>query len=74
MNRSITDKVIEQLKTLSHGLQQRVLEFTRALALSAPRGIPGRQILRFAGTIPPDDVQRMREAIAQGCEQADANE
>lgn len=74
MNTSIMDKVIEQLKTLPYGLQRRVLEFTRALALSAPRGVPGRQLLRFAGTIPPDDVQRMREAIEQGCEQVDVNE
>lgn len=74
MNTSIMDKVIEQLKTLPYGLQQRVLEFTRALALSAPRGVSGRQLLRFAGSIPPDDVQRMREAIEQGCEQVDVNE
>jgi len=74
MNRSIMDKVIEQLKTLPYGLQQRVLEFTRALALSAPRGVSGRQLLRFAGTMPPDDVQWMREAIEQGCEQVDVDE
>ncbi|MFI5340087.1 MAG: hypothetical protein ACHQ7N_09640 [Candidatus Methylomirabilales bacterium] len=70
----ILDKVIEQLKALPHELQWRVLEFTRALALSAPHGVPGQQFLRFAGTIPPDDLQRMREAIEQGCERVDANE
>jgi hypothetical protein len=69
MDTPIIDKVIEQLKALPQELQWRVLEFTRALALSTPRGVPGRQLLRFAGAIPLEDVQLMREAIEQGCEQ-----
>jgi len=74
METPIVDKVIEQLKSLPHDLQWRVLEFTRALAQSTPRGVPGQQLLRFAGTITPHDAQLMREAIEQGCEQIDANE
>ena len=74
MDTPIIDKVVEQLKALPHELQWRVLEFTRALTLSAPRGVPGQQLLRFAGTISPDDARLMREAIEQGCEQVDANE
>ena len=74
MDTPIVDKVIEQLKSLPHDLQWRVLEFTRALAQSSPRGVPGQQLLRFAGTITPHDAQLMREAIEQGCEQIDANE
>jgi len=38
MDTSIVDKVVEQLKALPSELQWRVLEFTRALSLSAPRG------------------------------------
>jgi hypothetical protein len=74
MDTPIIDKVIEQLKTLPHELQWRVLEFTRALTLSTPRGVPGQQLLRFAGILSPDDARLMREAIEQGCEQVDANE
>ena len=74
MDTPIVDKVIEQLKSLPHDLQWRVLEFTRALAQSTPRGVPGQQLLRFAGTITPHDAQLMCEAIEQGCEQIDANE
>ena len=74
MDTPIIDEVIEQLKSLPHELQRRVLEFTRALTLSTPRGVPGKQLLRFAGTISPDDARQMREAIEQGCERVDANE
>ena len=74
MDISIVEKVIEQLKGLPQELQWRVLEFTRSLAVSAPRGVAGMQLLQFAGTIPLDDIKVMRQAIEQGCEQVDANE
>ncbi|NLH42216.1 MAG: hypothetical protein GX448_10280 [Planctomycetes bacterium] len=74
MDRPIVDKVVEQLKDLPQELQWRVLEFTRALARSTPRGVPGQELLRFAGAISPDDAKLMREAIERGCEQVDANE
>lgn len=74
MDTPIADQVIEQLKTLPYDLQWRVLEFTRALALSTPHGVPGQQLLRFAGTIPAEEAQLMRDAIEQGCERVDANE
>ncbi len=74
MDSPIIDKVVEQLRDLPQDLQWRVLEFTRALAVSAPKGVPGEQLLSFAGVITPDDAQLMREAIEQGCEQVDVNE
>lgn len=74
MNTFIVDQVIEQLKGLPYELQWRVFEFTRALAMSAPHGIAGHHLVRFAGLIPHDDLQRMQLAIEQGCERVDANE
>lgn len=74
MDRPIVDKVVEQLKDLPQELQWRVLEFARALARSTPRGVPGQELLRFAGAISPDDAKLMRETIERGCEQVDANE
>ena len=74
MDTFIVEKVVEQLKVLPYELQWRVLEFTRALAISIPHGVPGQQLLRFTGVIPLDDLQLMRQAIEEGCEQVDANE
>ncbi len=74
MDTGIAEKVIEQLRTLPYELQCRVLEFARALVLSRPHGVPGQELLRFAGTIPPSDAQVMREAIEQGCERVDSDE
>ncbi len=74
MDTSILDKVVEQLRGMPQSLQQQVLEFALALAGSTIQGVPGQQLLRFAGAIPPDDIQLMREAIEQDCEQVDTNE
>ena len=74
MSTLVVDKVIEQLRVLPYELQWRVFEFTRALVVSIPHGVPGHQLLRFAGAIPLDDLQIMRLAIEQGCERIDANE
>lgn len=68
METLVIEKVVEQLKELPYELQWRVLEFTRALALTTPRGVPGSHLLRFAGAIPASDVELMRQAIKQGCE------
>lgn len=75
MNSSIINEVFEQLKTMPPSLQQQVLEFTRNLADSTSvRGVPGSQVLRFAGTILLDELKSMSEVIEQDCEQVDFNE
>jgi len=52
-------------------MQRRVLDFARALALSQQRGIPGSEILRFAGTLTPQDASEMQHAIEEACERVD---
>ena len=65
MTTSIADQVIEQLKIMPQDLQYQVLEFARNLTNSKIKGVPGKQLLRFAGSIPKEDLQLMSEAIEQ---------
>lgn len=74
MSISIINQVIEHLTSMPQHLQWRVLEFARTLVKAEVRGTPGQQLLRFAGSIPPDDIQVIREAIEQDCERVDINE
>jgi hypothetical protein len=74
MDISIKRKLLEQLEALPYEFQRRVLDFAQALALSVPKGIPGEQLLRFAGAIPADDLQMMAQAIEAGCERIDWDE
>jgi len=72
----VHDELIKQLDQLPVGQQRRVLDFARSLSSpsAAPRGIPGHELLRFAGTISPEDAQEMMDAIEEGCERIDLNE
>mgnify|MGYP005619758627 CR=1 FL=1 len=40
----------------------------------ARSAVPGKQLLRFAGAIPLDDLRLMQQAIEIGCEAIDSNE
>ncbi len=74
MNIPTIDEVVEQLKVMPQPLQRQVLEFVRSLVETKVRGTPGQQLLRFAGSIPSDDLQLMREAIEQDCERINVDE
>ena len=74
MSNNVRTKVIEKLDTLPENLQRQVLEFVQALQVFAQRGVPGKQLLEFAGAIPSDDLETMRQTIEGGCEQVDLNE
>ena len=71
MSSTIKTQVIEQLETLPENLQRQVLAFVQALQRAVRRGVPGKQLLEFAGTIHIADLELMRQAIADGCEQVD---
>ena len=63
----------EQLEQMPPEKQQRVVEFARELARSKPKGVPGRDLLRFAGTIERDDLELMARAIEEDCERVDVD-
>lgn len=74
MGLSVIDEVVKQLKTMPRDLQYQVLELARTLLKKEVKGIPGKQLLPFAGSTSPEDLQTMSEAIKQDCEQIDINE
>lgn len=69
----IEKQLLTQLSYLRMDQQQRVLDFARFLAMKTPVGIPGQNLLGFAGTIASNDLKLMSEAIEVGCEQVDLN-
>ena len=57
MNTSILDELIEKLKTMPQQQQSRVLEFVRNLVKTEIKATPGEKLLRFAGSIPTDELK-----------------
>jgi hypothetical protein len=74
LNPSIEREIISQLSKLSPEEQQQVLHFVRTLMTAKPIGIPGKDLLRFAGAIEPGDLQIMEQAIEESCEKVNLNE
>jgi len=70
----LKDQLLEQFDNLSPEQQRRLVEYAQSLGASRPRGVPGRDLLRFAGMIDADDLRRMAEAIDNDCEQIDLHE
>jgi len=65
---SLKKQILEKLDFLPIEEQRRVLDFTCALTESKTVGIPGRDLLRFAGTIEKTELEAMKRAIEDGCE------
>lgn len=71
---TIQRKLLAQVAQLSEEKQRRVLDFAHALAGSTPRGVPGSQLLRFAGTMTQEEAKEMLTAIEEDCERVDPDE
>ena len=74
LNPSIEKEIISQLNKLPLEKQQQALHFVRALTRAKPPGIPGKDLLRFAGVIEPSDLQVMARVIEEDCEKVNLNE
>jgi len=68
---SVKDNLITQIDKLPHDLQVRLFDIIKALT---SKGVEGKSLLRFEGSISKDDLQLMSKAIEEGCEKVDINE
>ena len=74
MNSPIINEVIEAMRAMPQHFQWQVLEFIRTLVNSQVHGILGQQLLRFAGTIPLEDLNAIQDAIEYDCGKVDIDE
>ena len=65
---SVEKEILDEIHKLGKGQQAKVLEFVRSLAKSEMEGVPGKTLLRFAGTIDREDLDKMAETIQADCE------
>ena len=70
MEKSTTiQEIVQQLENLSLGQQRQVLDFALKLSGESPKGIPLQELLEFVGMFPPEDLEEIKQAIEEGCEQ-----
>jgi hypothetical protein len=73
-NPAIAQELLKQLEQLPLESQKKVLEFSQALNITTLKGKPGKDLLKFAGTIDQDSLKTMEEVVEYGCERVDTNE
>ena len=66
---NLKTELLEQIEKLTLSQQKQVLDFVLELSGDLPEGTPLKELLKFAGTIPSEDLEQMKQAIAEGCEQ-----
>jgi hypothetical protein len=68
---TIKEQILSDLEQLSPEMQERAAQLVHGLVEAAPRGVPGRDLLRFAGVIDAESIREMEEAIEDGCDRID---
>ena len=71
---AIRDQILSDLDRLDPEKQNRAAELVHGLVLADRRGTPGKELLRFAGTLDDESAREMRQAIEEGCERVDPDE
>lgn len=74
MNNEIVSQAADQMANFPYNLQEKALIFIKELTLSEKNGVPGRTLLKYAESIPPDDLEIMSEVIENDCGKIDTNE
>jgi sulfur transfer protein SufE len=73
MSTPLINSLSNEITQLTPDQQNQVLDFVRQL--KSPHDWEERRqaILELAGSIPHDDIERMKQAIKEGCEQINPN-
>lgn len=66
---NLKTELLEQIEKLTLSQQNQVLDFVMELSGDLPDGTPLKELLKFAGAIPSEDLEQIKQAIAEGCDQ-----
>ncbi len=73
-NSTTIQEIIERLDKLTPVQQKQVLNQILSFLGEPIRGIPGKELLKFVGLFPPEDIEEIKQAIEEGCGKVDASE
>ena len=72
-NLKLKEELLASLEDLPEERQLQVLSSARSLS-PVPRGVPGKDLLRFAGAFDEQAARELSEAIEEGCKRVDFDE
>ena len=66
-NSTTIQEIVERLENLTPFQQKQVLDFALELTGELAKRYPGEKLLKLVGTISPEDLEIMKQAIEEGC-------
>ena len=72
---TVKQQIDKELDILTLDKQRKVLNFITHLSGSGiPPGVPGKKLIKFAGSLSEEDAEELSQIIQEGCEKIDYNE
>ncbi|UCH96008.1 MAG: hypothetical protein JSV88_03935 [Candidatus Aminicenantes bacterium] len=72
---TVREQIERELDVLSVNMQRKILDYiTHLSGPGIPPGVPGKELLKFAGTLADEDARELTQIIEEGCERIDYNE
>jgi hypothetical protein len=68
MSTSFNSSLNTEINQLTPDQQNQVLDFVRQLKNTQDRELRRKALMELAGSISHDDIERMKQAIKEGCE------
>ncbi len=63
MSSTTYNQITKQLENLPEEMQKKVLKYVKNLQKVSLKGVPGNQLIKFAGWISNDDLEKMKKHI-----------
>ena len=73
-NSTTIQEIVERLDKLNPWQQKQILNYVLSFLGEPIRGTPGKDLLKFVGLFPPEDLEQIKRAIEEDCGKIDASE
>ncbi|MYK96208.1 hypothetical protein F4009_19785 [Candidatus Poribacteria bacterium] len=73
-NPTTIQEIVQRLDKLTPMQQKQILNSVLSFLGEPIRGTPGKELLKFVGLIPPEDLEEIKSAIEEDCGQVDKSE
>jgi len=73
INREVKKELLQRMDHLPFASQKQLLGYVRMMGDRQPKGVKGKHLLDFSGSINGADLKEISEAIESGCEMVDSD-
>ena len=73
-NSSTIQEIVERLDKLTPGQQKQILNTILSFLGEPIRGASGKELLKFVGLFPPEDLEQIKQAIEEDCGKVDKSD